>query len=121
MSNSLEWMLEEWALQQVAAAVATGNAQFSALSGIQARHHDDGNDASPTRIFFEAVQGEQDPAFQGNPGVPVYVTMMTAEYRTTDRDATVTDPIFAALLKVFTQQPMPTVAASANMAGGLWF
>lgn len=112
MSNSLEYQLEEWAIQQCAAA--------GTLSGTPLRHHDDGTDAAPRRIFFEAVQGEQDPAFQGSPLVAVYAFTLTAEYRTTDTNATVTDPIFAALLKALTN-PIGTVAANSYFSGGLWF
>lgn len=112
-NNSTEWKLEEFAIQQCVAADTLPD-------GLALRHHDDASPAPPRRIFFEAVMGEQDPAFQGTPGVAVYTFALTAEYRTTDRDATVTDPIFAALLTALTN-PKSNVAANAYFAGGLWF
>ncbi len=105
--SSWEWRLEEWAIQQCNAAGTLGT--------LQLRHHDDEDQADKERVFFQAITGQQNP-----PGEQVYDTTLLVEFRSTDRDATQTDAIFAKILAVFIN-PSADVAANDYFGAGLWF
>jgi len=106
--NSWEWKLESWA---IAACVAAGILPPT----LQLRHHDDKDPAANDRVFFLAVTEQNDP-----PGTPVYETQLTVEYRTTNRDAAVTDPIFEDIIAVFSN-PGALDYAALLFPGGLWY
>lgn len=107
MSNSPEYNLESFA---IAAAQASGVVPQT----LQLRHHDDGGDADTERIFFEATTGNQDP-----PDSQVYEMQLLIEFRSTNRDATETDPIFAGIIKAMVL-PAVGIVGRELFPGGLW-
>lgn len=107
-ASSWERLLEDWAIAQCRAA-------GTLPTTLQLRNHDDAGDASDERIYFEATTGQQNP-----PGVEVYDTTLLVEFRSTNRNANETDPIFAALFKIFTN-PKSNVPQNLNFTNGLWF
>ncbi len=108
MSASYEYLLESWAIAQCQAAATLP-------SGLQLRHHDDAEQCSDERIYFQATTGQQNP-----PGVEVYDTTLLVEFRSTNRNASQTDAIFSEMFAIFTN-PNADIPENIPFAAGLWF
>lgn len=114
MSNiSWERKLELWAIAQC-------NAAGTLPVGLQLRPHDDAGAANEERIYFEATTGNQNPPAATVEDGQVYDTLLLAEFRSTNRDATETDAIFAELMAIFSD-PDATVPENGYFTAGLWF
>lgn len=108
-ASSWEYNLESFG---IACAVAAGIT-------IPLNHHDESTDAATERLIFTATDGEQDPT-----GLPVYTAKLDVELRTTNRDATATDQLFAAIEEIFRYgmqfYPGTLLTARLLFPAGLW-
>lgn len=106
--NSYEWKLEDWAIRA---------AQYANMfpETLPKLHHDDREQAAQERIVFEAVTGDEEPAGSG-----VFTTELAAEFRSTNREVSETDDMFAALMAAFAS-PGAIAYATELFPGGLWF